>query len=1036
MSRGATSQGNRRTRRASARGKRGLGKALTPASHPASVLTQQDRDRIAEMYATASGGGDLPLSYRDRVLAAMTAAGVVAETADGVIQPVYDLAKGRLSEKAFYDAVSAAGLTEMAHAEWPYEGDLEDVGEVLFREGSSGVYRLDDGSIVQAGISWGWFHLCVAAPARALIADTHAAFAQKYPPLYRQQDDDQSVVPITFWMYDKQMGPRSRLRMIEAGSWEGVQGNYSAAVRDDLARLFSDEFELGRDGQLLLWQGTPGTGKTHALRALASAWRDRAEFHYITDPDAFFVDHPDYLVDVLLSETYSELVEIDGDAEVVASNREGGKWRVLILEDTGELLSATAKEKYGQGLSRFLNVVDGMVGQGLKVLCLVTTNDELGDLHPAAVRPGRCASQIEFGPLPQDEANAWLVARFADVENVENIAQVGGPATIAELYALVGGAEDAFAAADACADCGHPRDLHVAADGSCTYEDDAGMCACEQFADAPDGEASVAPRDALAVAVIPEVGEELAESFGRAFDLAAHLDPEVRRSFEDGFRRLTLRFLDAYQPTAALPAELQPRSEVPPRTDSPEPVPAAEAGGPLRRWQAVIAPEGRPTDDGRMFAPGSITWRDLPLTLMAMIETQPGHDGAQVSGRIDRIWREGSMLLAEGVFDEGEFGQEIARMVADGTLRGISVDLAIRQFEVGKITDYLDDDGNWISDGAAADSEPDLVDMLMGDEGDAVFVVTDAIIGAVTVCPFAAFADATISLTASGAVWTVVTQGRFEVTEEQREFAFGGLIASASRARLAPGEAIIPRPQAEALTAAAAGLAPVLPPAEWFRDPELSELTPLVVTAEGRVYGHAAAWDVCHIGIPGVCTTAPDSPSGYAYFHLKEVECDGGERVSCGTITLETGHADKRLGRAEAAAHYDDTGCAVADVIAGEDDFGIWVAGALRPSVEADKVRELRGAVLSGDWRNVNGELELVAILAVNVPGFPVPRPKVVVASGDDDLMHVMSLVAAGVHDGLHVASLLSQRDRERIAALAATAEGRFSDLAARAASA
>jgi hypothetical protein len=815
------------------------------------VLTQQDRDRIAEMYATASGGGDLPLSYRDRVLAAMTAAGVVAETADGVIQPVYDLAKGRLSEKAFYDAVSAAGLTEMAHAEWPYEGDLEDVGEVLFREGSSGVYRLDDGSIV--------------------------------------------------------------------------------------------------DGQLILWQGSPAPARRgRSARSRRSGALGRVPLHH--RPRRVLRRRPVYMVDVLLADSYSV------STPSTATRRRGaGRGQVARPDPRGHRRAALGER-------------EGEVRAGP----LAAPERRRRDDRPGAPRP-----------LPRHH------------ERRTRRPPPGRPP---------------------------PRPVR---------EPDR-----VRPAHAPDGEASVAPRDALAVAVIPEVGEELAESFGRAFDLAAHLDPEVRRSFEDGFRRLTLRFLDAYQPTAALPAELQPRSEVPPRTDSPEPVPAAEAGGPLRRWQAVIAPEGRPTDDGRMFAPGSITWRDLPLTLMAMIETQPGHDGAQVSGRIDRIWREGSMLLAEGVFDEGEFGQEIARMVADGTLRGISVDLAIRQFEVGKITDYLDDDGNWISDGAAADSEPDLVDMLMGDEGDAVFVVTDAIIGAVTVCPFAAFADATISLTASGAVWTVVTQGRFEVTEEQREFAFGGLIASASRARLAPGEAIIPRPQAEALTAAAAGLAPVLPPAEWFRDPELSELTPLVVTAEGRVYGHAAAWDVCHIGIPGVCTTAPDSPSGYAYFHLKEVECDGGERVSCGTITLETGHADKRLGRAEAAAHYDDTGCAVADVIAGEDDFGIWVAGALRPSVEADKVRELRGAVLSGDWRNVNGELELVAILAVNVPGFPVPRPKVVVASGDDDLMHVMSLVAAGVHDGLHVASLLSQRDRERIAALAATAEGRFSDLAARAASA
>jgi hypothetical protein len=54
-------------------------------------------------------------------------------------------------------------------------------------------------------------------------------------------------------------------------------------------------------------------------------------------------------------------------------------------------------------------------------------------------------------------------------------------------------------------------------------------------------------------------------------------------------------------------------------------------------------------------------------------------------------------------------------------------------------------------------------------------------------------------------------------------------------------------------------------------------------------------------------------------------------------------------------------------------------------------VRELRAAPLSGDWRDVRGDnLELIAALAVNSPGFPVPR--VGVAAGIQ-----VSLVAAAV---------------------------------------
>ena len=104
-------------------------------------------------------------------------------------------------------------------------------------------------------------------------------------------------------------------------------------------------------------------------------------------------------------------------------------WRLLVLEDTGELLTPDAKTVIGQGLSRFLNVVDGLIGQGLRVLVLVTTNEEIRKLHPAVARPGRCAANIAFGPLSNDEAAAWLAER--DVEP-----SVDGATTIAALYAL------------------------------------------------------------------------------------------------------------------------------------------------------------------------------------------------------------------------------------------------------------------------------------------------------------------------------------------------------------------------------------------------------------------------------------------------------------------------------------------------------------------------------------------------------------------------------------------------------------------------
>jgi hypothetical protein len=68
------------------------------------------------------------------------------------------------------------------------------------------------------------------------------------------------------------------------------------------------------------------------------------------------------------------------------------------------------------------------------VLVAITTNEELGRLHPAVVRPGRCLAQLEVGPLPREEAAQWL-------GNEDGL--VGPSATLAELYALKARAEGA-----------------------------------------------------------------------------------------------------------------------------------------------------------------------------------------------------------------------------------------------------------------------------------------------------------------------------------------------------------------------------------------------------------------------------------------------------------------------------------------------------------------------------------------------------------------------------------------------------------------
>lgn len=192
--------------------------------------------------------------------------------------------------------------------------------------------------------------------------------------------------------------------------------------------------------------------------------------------------------------------------------------------------------------------------------------------------------------------------------------------------------------------------------------------------------------------------------------------------------------------------------------------------------------------------------------------------------------------------------------------------------------------------------------------------------------------------------------------------------------------------EAKALTASAI---PVKPPTDWFANPNLKSVSPLTITSDGRVYGHIAAWHTSHIGMAG-SVKPPKSRSNYAFFKTGVVETAQGDFIDVGQITLSGGHADLSATAASAVEHYDNTMSAVMDVNAGEDRHGIWVAGALRPGVTPEQIRVIRASAVSGDWRPINGRLELVAVCAVNCPGFPIPRT--MVASGA-----TLSLVAAGI---------------------------------------
>ena len=481
--------------------------------------------------------------------------------------------------------------------------------------------------------------------------------------------------------------------------------------------------------------------------------------------------------------------------------------------------------------------------------------------------------------------------------------------------------------------------------------------------------------------------------------------------------------------------------------------PGVEPMGP-EDFHALVIVEGVWTGDGRWIEEGALTWRNLPLPLMATDRTTDGHTDAILIGNITRIERMGRQIHSWGTFVESEEPEvvRLQQLIRDGALRGISADLDMLLYDVimpsdlGPEVEIEEEDDPEIEDDGSIRMSADFTKIK----------VTFARIMGATVVPFPAFAEAYIEGMAviaaalmterratGGVVWAFRSLDDIDFSppagaraEAERglrwreEFGRGGTPVGVARARdiangrnlsastitrmvsyfarhevdkqgtgWSPGEEGFPsagriawalwggdqgrtwaekvqrqmttrREQGSIVASVHPVKAPLLPPAEWFTDPMLPGPTPITVTDEGQVFGHIATWTTCHIGFGDMCVTPPASASNYAHFHTGELVCADGSRVAVGQITMDTGHAPISDSASRAAAHYDHTGAAVVDVRAGEDDHGIWIAGALRPDVMPERIRALMASDVSGDWRRIGASLELVAVLAVNVPGF------------------------------------------------------------------
>jgi 2'-5' RNA ligase len=385
-------------------------------------------------------------------------------------------------------------------------------------------------------------------------------------------------------------------------------------------------------------------------------------------------------------------------------------------------------------------------------------------------------------------------------------------------------------------------------------------------------------------------------------------------------------------------------------------------------YEMVITVEGAESGDRRFINEGALTWRDLdtgplPLMLQRQNPETGGHALAVVAGSIWQILRDGTKIIGRGFFDSGTDGQEARRLIEEGTVKGVSADIDMVESDI--VGDELD-----------ADIAPRLV------------LTKGRVMGA-TITPFPAFQEAIIRvlrvLAASADPWHLA----LEINNGTGDAGAAGQRMSIWT-QYTPWEGHLFDNGIEVLLASPEGPIrrnsyPTEPPVGWFGKRSLDRRYAGEVDADGAVWGHVAGWNECHIGSPtGQCILPPRSRVGYkhGYEHWRRsgsVITSDGQKIRTCPIFLDLNHSHSAI-PADAAQEMEHTGCAVADVVFYEDEWGIQMAGAVRPTASPEMVRVFRGSDVSPHWCWQDGNLELVGGICVNVSGYP--PPKVLVASG------------------------------------------------------
>lgn len=190
-------------------------------------------------------------------------------------------------------------------------------------------------------------------------------------------------------------------------------GNYTEEVMSGYNKVLTDIQSKSPSGRIGIFDGPPGTGKTHLLRGMLTT--AKANFVFIAP---------------------SDLVSMTGAAILPAliqftKNKESTGPVVFVIEDADECIAPRAGDNMSS-ISSVLNLGDGILGQILDIRMVMTTNAKRQEFDAAIVRPGRLSACVRVGKLPVEQAGD-IYKRLTGKEM-----NYSAEKTIAEVY------QDAF----------------------------------------------------------------------------------------------------------------------------------------------------------------------------------------------------------------------------------------------------------------------------------------------------------------------------------------------------------------------------------------------------------------------------------------------------------------------------------------------------------------------------------------------------------------------------------------------------------------